>query len=154
MVNLFKSLFKVPEPAGPEVLVRRFTVEDPTINQFEVEGDAFTVNSEGDMTFRLFEVELPEGIENCVLLFRAKIRTEAEAGAAYQEMWVRLPRKGEFFSKGFDKPVAGTTDWVTCEIPFFLKKGQTPDLVKLNVVAHGTVRIWIKDIELVQQPLA
>jgi hypothetical protein len=154
MVKLFKSLFKVPEPAGPEVLVRRFTVADPTINRFEVDGDAFVVSASGDMTFRLFEVELPEGTESCQLLFRAKIRTEAETGAAYQEMWVRLPGKGEFFSKGFDKPVAGTTDWVTCEIPFFLKKGQTPDLVKLNVVAHGTVRIWIKEIELVQQPLA
>lgn len=154
MVNLFKSLFKVPEPAGPEVLVRRFTVDDLTINQFDVDGDAFVVNSEGDMTFRLFDVELPEGIENCLLLYRAQIRTEAEAGSAYQEMWVRFPGRGEFFSKGFDKPVAGTTHWVTCEIPFLLKRGQSPSRVKLNVVAHGTVRIWIKDIELVQQPLA
>ncbi len=100
MVRLFKSLFKVPEPAGPEVLVRRFTVSDRTINRFEVDGDAFVVNAAGDMTFRLFEVELPEGTESCQLLFRAKIRTEAEAGAAYQEMWVRLPGKGEFSRKG------------------------------------------------------
>ena len=35
----------------------------------------------------------------------------------------------------------------------YLKNGQSPDLLKLNLVAEGSGRLWIKDIELSQTPL-
>ena len=66
-------------------------------------------------------------------------------------MWCRLPGQGEFFSKGFQHAVTDSTDWAACETPFFLKAGQRPDLVKLNVVCDGIV--WIRAIELLQTRL-
>jgi len=69
-------------------------------------------------------------------------------------MWCRLPGRGEFFSKGVDQAVEGTTDWVSCEIPFYLKKGQRPDLIKLNLAIEGSGKVWIRDVELLKTPLS
>jgi hypothetical protein len=44
--------------------------------------------------------------------------------------------------------VSGTTDWASYEVPFFLKKSERPDLIKLNVVIEGSGTVWIKDITL------
>jgi WD40 repeat protein len=74
-------------------------------------------------------------------------------GRAYPEMLCRFPGIGEAFSKGFDSAVEGTTDWVSCQTPFFLKKGERPDLIKLNVVIEGKGTVWIKNVELLRTPL-
>ncbi len=68
-------------------------------------------------------------------------------------MWCRLPGHGEFFSKGFPNAVKGTTEWAAYEISFYLKKGQSPDLIKLNLAFEGAGTVWIKDVELLQAPL-
>jgi len=68
-------------------------------------------------------------------------------------MWCRMPGGGEYFSKGLANPVKGTTDWASYETPFFLKKGERPDLIKLNVVIEGKGTLWVKDVELLQGPL-
>ncbi len=88
-----------------------------------------------------------------MITYRAHIKTEELENKAYLGMWCRLPGKGEFFSKGLHHAVTGTNDWASCEIPFYLKKGQSPNLLKLNLVAEGSGRLWIKDIELSQTPL-
>jgi len=49
--------------------------------------------------------------------------------------------------------VTGSNDWATYETPFFLKKGEKPDLIKLNLVVKGSGKIWVKDVELLQGPL-
>ena len=70
---------------------------------------------------RLFEVGDID-IENARLIYQAKLRTEGVEGQVYLEMWCRFPGKGEFFSRGLQTPLTGTTDWTTEETPFFLKK--------------------------------
>ncbi len=30
----------------------------------------------------------------------------------FVEMWVRIPGKGEFFSRGLDRPITGTMSWM------------------------------------------
>jgi hypothetical protein len=66
---------------------------------------------------------------------------------------VRAPSKGEFFSKGLDQKVRGTTGWATYEIPFFFNKGERADLVKLNVAFEGPGgSVTIKDVELLKGP--
>ncbi len=65
-------------------------------------------------------------------------------------MWCKFEGKGEYFSKGFNQALSGTNDWVTREIPFFLKKGQRPDAVKLNIVIEGKGKVWVRDIELLK----
>ncbi len=98
-------------------------------------------------SFRLFEVE-GVNVEDAVLTYRARLRTENVQGQAYLEMWVRVPGIGEAFSRGLHAPLSGTIDWTSQEIPFFLEAGQTADLVKLNVVIDGTGTAWIDEIHL------
>jgi hypothetical protein len=102
---------------------------------------------------RLFEVTGPT-CDACRLVYRAKLRARTLQAPAFLEMWVRLPDKGQFFSRGLDQVVSGSVDWMTVEIPFFLQKGQQADLVKLNVSFQGGGgSLWIKDVELLKAPL-
>ena len=87
------------------------------------------------------------------MIYQAKLKTKNVKGKAYLEMWCRFPGKGEFFSKGLQTPVSGTTDWASCQTPFFLKEGERPDLIKLNLVIEGTGTVSIKDIEVTKGPL-
>ena len=104
-------------------------------------------------TVRLFEVELTD-IDNCMLTYRARLKSEDVLGRAFLEMWCRIPGRGEFFSKGFHNALKGTNDWASYEVPFYLKRGQQPDLVKLNLTVEGRAKVWLKDIELWHTGLA
>jgi hypothetical protein len=68
-------------------------------------------------------------------------------------MWVRFPGKGEFFSRGLNRPMTGTMSWLTISTPFFLQEGQKPDLIRLNLVVSGSGRVWIDDVRLLRRPL-
>jgi len=92
-------------------------------------------------------------IEDARLLYQARVRTENVDGQVYLEMWCHFPGKGEFFSRGLQSTLTGTTDWTTVETPFFLQKGEKPDYVKLNLVINGTGTAWIDDIKLTKGPL-
>jgi hypothetical protein len=89
-----------------------------------------------------------------MLTYRAEMKTEDLKGRAFLEMWCGLPGRGEFFSKGFQQAVSGTIGWSRYETPFYLKKGQKPDLIKLNLVIEGTGKVWLRHVELLQTPLA
>jgi hypothetical protein len=109
------------------------------------EDDGWRIEAKAPRTVPLFEIAEP-GVEDCQVIYRARLKTENMQGKAYLEMWCRFPGKGEFFSKGILNPVSGTTDWASYQTPFFLKKGERPDLIKLNVVIEGAGTLWIKDI--------
>lgn len=154
MFKFLKSLFKMPEPAGPPEKIKGFTPSDKTINQDSIksENDVWIIETKEKNTIRLFEIPNPN-LEKCFITYRAKLKTENVQGKAYLEMWCRLPGGREFFSKGFQNAVKGTNEWGTYEIPFYLKEGQKPDLIKLNITIEGTGKIWIKEIELLKTPL-
>ena len=101
---------------------------------------------------RLFELGDID-IENARLIYQAKVRTEGVEGQVFLEMWCHFPGKGEFFSRGLQTPLTGTTNWTTEETPFFLKKGENPDNVKLNLVINGKGTAWIDDIRVLKGPL-
>jgi hypothetical protein len=101
---------------------------------------------------RLFETGGLD-VENAILVYNAKIKNENLQGTAFLEMWVSFPGKGEFFSRGLQNPVTGTMDWSSAMTPFFLKRGENPDNVKLNLVVNGTGTVWIDDIKLAKGPL-
>jgi len=135
--------------------MRSFSPSAPTISKDSVvpESDRWRITGSGEtQTVRLFEVIDP-GVEHCVLTYRAQLKTESLEGKAYLEMWCRLPERGEFFSKGLHNAVQGTNDWASYEIPFFLRRGQKPDLLKLGLVMEGAGTLWIKDVQLLQTPL-
>jgi hypothetical protein len=66
---------------------------------------------------------------------------------------VSFTRAWGIFFKGAEQAVKGTTDWASYEIPFSLKNGQRPDLIKLNLVIEGRGKVWLKDIQLLKTPM-
>ncbi|MCK4303347.1 MAG: hypothetical protein KAY24_03845 [Candidatus Eisenbacteria sp.] len=103
-------------------------------------------------TVRLFETGDID-IEDARLIYEAKLRTEDVEGKVYLEMWCHLPGKGEAFSRALHSPLSGNNEWTSQETPFFLKKGENPDNVRLNVVVEGKGTVWIDEIRLVKGPL-
>lgn len=151
-------------PAGVEVTeIRRFALDNTEglITQSGVRIDE-QISSDGNgslrieamepTTIRLFETGDMD-IENTRLIYQAKVRTENVEGQVYLEMWCHFPGKGEYFSKGLMNPLSGTNDWTAAETPFFLKKGENPDNVKLNLAIDGKGTVWIDDIRLLKAPL-
>ncbi len=134
--------------------LKTFTTADPTISKDLTVTDekAWLADCRKAQTIRLFEVKDP-GVEQCMVIYRAKLKTENLTGQAYLEMWCRFPGKGEFFSRGLNHALTGSNDWASYETPFFLKKGQKPDLIKLNIVVKGAGKVWVKDVELLKGPL-
>ncbi len=151
------------KPSRGEVELKRFPVDslDGIITRSGTELDKDTssdgrgslrVVATGPNTVRLFEVSDVD-VEDARLIYRAKLRSEMLEGQAYLEMWCHFPGKGEFFSRGLQNPVSGTMNWITAETPFFLKKGEKPDMIRLNLVIDGKGKVWIDDVRLLKGPL-
>ena len=155
MLRWLKSLFSMPKPAGPPQTIRTFSVNERTITQdgVRVDADAIGIESTGSRTVRLYDVKDP-GVQQCIVTYRAEMKAERVDGRAFLEMWCSFPGRGEFFSKGLHQPLSGTSDWARFEIPFYLKRGQTPDLIKLSLVVEGQGIVWLKNIELLKTPLS
>ena len=155
MLGWLRALLGPPKPAGPPSPLRAFGPADRPITRDGVtaDGGGWRVDAREARTVRLFEVADP-AVEACMLAYRARLRVQGAQGRVYLEMWCRLPGRGEFFSKGFDHAVTGSADWGSYEVPFYLKRGQRPDLVKLNLVTEGAATAWIADVALLKTPLA
>ncbi len=152
---LRRSPVVAPE-AMPRVLWTPTTPAAPVASPLSqdlvpIEGHGWQATCTSTQVFRLFEVPNP-GVEDCTVLYQAKLKTEGLKGRAYLEMWCRFPGLGEAFSRGLDNTVSGTTDWVACQTPFFLKKGESPELIRLNLVIEGPGKVSIKDIRLEVSP--
>jgi hypothetical protein len=154
MLNWLKSIFNTPKPSGPPKTIRLFHTSDATLSKdsITVAQDCWVVDAKEDQTIRLFEIQNPD-VEQCLVTYRATMKSEDLAGRAFLEMWCRLPARGEFFSKGLNQAVTGTTDWASYEIPFYLKKGQRPELIKLNLVIEGRGKVSMKDVQLLKTRL-
>jgi hypothetical protein len=152
--NFLSSILLRKEPglSVAPVALAHFGVTDPTLSgDLVVDGDAWLVDSNEPQVVRLFEVPDPE-ISQGLLIYRTSLKSQQLSGRAYLEMWCRLPGRGEFFSRGLNQTLSGTTAWSSFEVPFRLKKGQRPDLVKLNLVVEGRGKVWIRDVELLRMP--
>jgi hypothetical protein len=113
---------------------------------------ALRVTAAAPVTVRLFETgDIP--VDNARIIYQARLRADNVQGQAYLEMWCRFPGKGEFFSRAMHAPLSGTAEWSSQETPFFLKSGEDPDEIKLNLVINGTGTVWIDDIRLIKGPL-
>lgn len=113
---------------------------------------AARIQVEGPTTIRLYETGDLD-VEQARIIYEAKLRTEAVEGPVYLEMWCSFAGKGEFFSRALQSPLTGTTEWTTQQTPFFLKAGENPDNVKLNLVVGGKGTVWIDDVKLTKGAL-
>jgi hypothetical protein len=141
------SLRAMPVMGLDGVLTRSGISFDPEITS---DGNgSIRIVAEEPTTVRLYELEDID-VENARLIYRARVRAEDLEGQAYLEMWCHFPGHGEFFSRALQSPLSGSVEWTRQETPFFLQKGQNPDLVKLNVVIEGKGTVWIDDIEVMK----
>ncbi len=159
----FAILLNCSKPSTEVVELKKFPIDgmEGIITQSGVQFDK-DVSSDGNGSLkitateptvvRLFELGDID-VENARLIYQAKVRTEAVEGQVFLEMWCHFPGKGEYFSRGLQTPLTGTTNWTTEETLFFLKKGENPDNVKLNLVINGKGTAWIDDIRVLKGPL-
>jgi hypothetical protein len=156
MLNWLKSIFswKPPKPAGPPQLVHAVPQEEVPLARDNVvrEGDAWRIHADAPGLVRLYDIELRR-LEQCILTYRLRLKSQDVSKGVYLEMWCRVAGMGEFFSKGLMHKVRGTTDWSEYEVPFFLKRGQQADLVKLGVTFEGPGTVWVKEAQVFQTPL-
>jgi len=156
------AFLSVAHGGGQDVLkVWKLDSLDEVLTKSGVEIDK-TVSSDGNgslkiiatqpTVIRLFETD-ELGVDNAQLAYQAHLRTQDVKGKVFLEMWCRFPDKGEFFSRGLQSALTGTVGWTSNETPFFLRKGEKPDKVKLNVVIDGTGTVWVDDVKLVKRPL-
>ena len=110
------------------------------------------IDAAGPATVHLYEAGDLD-VENARLIYRAKLRTENVDEKVYLEMWCHFPQAGDFFSRGLAAALSGSNSWVTVETPFFLKAGENPDQIKLNLVFEGAGTVWIDDIHLIRGPV-
>ncbi|OGW53033.1 MAG: hypothetical protein A2Y81_09795 [Nitrospirae bacterium RBG_13_43_8] len=162
-VSLIFAVVGCAKSSTEVVELKRFPLDtvEGIITQSGVEIDK-TVSSDGKGSLKITATEptvvrlFDTGdidVENARLIYQAKVRTEGIDGKVYLEMWCHFPGKGEFFSRGLQTPLTGTTNWTTEETPFFLKKGENPDNIRLNIVIDGEGTAWIDDIRLLKGPL-
>jgi len=105
------------------------------------------IEAAGPVAIPLFNID-DVRIDDTQLIYEAKIKSESLSGQAYLEMWCVFKDKGEYYSRGFDSAIAGTTEWQTIKTVFLLRKNEMPDQIKLNVVVNGVGTVWIDDIQL------
>jgi len=91
-------------------------------------------------------------IENTRLVYQAKLKSEDLDGAAFLEMWCKVG-SGQYFSRGLASTISGTKDWQKVSTAFILNKGQTAQIVTLNLVVNGIGTVWVDDIQLSKKPL-
>jgi hypothetical protein len=162
-VALAGAIISCGKPSAKDVVLKRYSGDSldgviqvsgiQTDNRIRSEGDgSLRISLTEPSVIRLFETGEID-IEEATLVYQAKLRTEGIQGRVYLEMWCHFEGKGEFFSRGLDAPLSGTNNWASVEIPFFLKAGENPDNVKLNVVGEGTGTVWVDDVRLVKRPL-
>jgi hypothetical protein len=144
-------------------IIRQFPLDDMTgvIYQSNAQIDK-TVSADGrgslkiettePITVPIFEINDLK-IDNAKIFYQAKVRTKDVIGQVYLEMLCHFPNKGEFFSRGQETLLTGTTEWTSQEIPFVLQKGEIPDIIKLNLVINGHGTVWVDDIALSRGPL-
>lgn len=144
---------QLPTPAGPPKVVRTLgPADEPITGGVTWDGDELQVTADQAGSIRLFEVSLPQ-IDQAMLAYRFRIRTEDLEPHVYPEMWCRVAGFGEAFSRGMDRKVRGTNNWLTVDIPFYLQKDQFADMLRLNLVFEGPGTVHLKDIEVLATPL-
>ncbi len=84
--------------------------------------------------------------------YSARLKSEGLEGNAYLELWVGIAGMGEFFSRGLNDPITGTSDWVGRAVPFKLEPQHDPELYRLNLVITGPGTVWIDDLKIATAP--
>jgi serine/threonine protein kinase len=172
--SLRRSSISDAQPRAVKVVHAFATNDTPISHDLVPEDGGWSVSCTSTQVFRLFEVrnpitrallqrlaapeegqrkQFPNFLSPGVVTYRAKLKSEDFVGRAYLEMWCEFTGKGEAFSRGLDNPLTGSNDWAAYQTPFFLRAGEEPEFIRLNLVVEGKGKVFIKDIQLLCGPL-
>jgi hypothetical protein len=140
------------ERAAPSDVISLKKLSAATLGtRISQDGGAVRIDAQTPVTINIATADISaQHLENTTLFYRAAMKAKGLSGTAYLEMWVHFPgeRGGSYFSRGLDNPLAREEDWKEFATPFFLKPGEVPDRVTLNLVINGTGTVWIRDVRL------
>jgi len=146
--------FQPPAASGEPRRIRAIEPDESPIASTAVwRGSELEVTAEQATTVHLFEVPLTD-LEQCAIAWRFRISTSGLASPVYAEMWCRIAGMGEFFSRALNQKLHGDNASVSVELPFYMKKGQQPELLKLNLIFEGPGSARLQDLEILATPLA
>lgn len=142
----------------PEIIktyeITRNDIIDDTLAVFQKD---ISFDENGSLMFQIDNPEIIHlyetgdlDLESCWLEYSVQIQTENVQGAVYLEMWCVIAAN-EYFSRSLNHKISGTNNWQITSTPFFLKKGQNPTNIKLNLVFDGKGIVWIDDIKLIKR---
>ena len=105
------------------------------------------IDASGPIAIPLYNID-DVRVDDAQIIYEAKVKSESLNGQALLEMWCVFKDKSEFFSRGFDSVISGTSEWKTIKTVFILRKGEMPEQIKLNIMVNGVGTVWIDDIRL------
>jgi hypothetical protein len=154
VITWFRNLFgRADQPTGPPRKLGEISRNDvPLSSRARWTGNDLEVTVDAAETVRLFDVPLAQE-EQCRLELRFEMANGEVKEGVYAELWVRVPGRGEFFSKGLKQMRRGATYWSSCALPFVLRSGQRADLLKFNLVFKSRGSASLRRIELYSTPL-
>jgi hypothetical protein len=114
-------------------------------------GGSLKIDVNGNKSIPLYRFGLE--IDEAFLVYQAALRTENLDGETFLEMRVFFQSKGEFFSRNYQSPLSGTTDWTVKSTEFRLRKDEIPDAIELAIYVSGKGTVWIDDIKVLEKPL-
>ena len=109
------------------------------------------ITIEQPTTVQLYEVSNPNA-ENSDIIYQAKLKAKDFGGDAYLQMQIHYPSGGQTEAHNYDKAIGGSTDWVAMETKANIRKGQKPDVVRLNLILNGGGTVWVDDVHLRKVP--
>ena len=113
---------------------------------FDSDG-SYMLRADTSAVFHLFTVHNTD-VENTAIVYSAMVQAENLKGRCYLEMWCFFPGRGRYFSRGLDNALTGNNDWTKISTPFFLREGENPDSIYLNIVTQGSGTVYIDNIIL------
>jgi hypothetical protein len=142
-------------PVAMAEVVKQLSLDDPGALGTVIEKDSslqkVKIKTLWPTTICLGEVT-GLNVEKARLLYQAKVKSNLIEGTAYLEMWCQVDG-ANYFSRGKNSVVKGSSDWKLLETPFFLQKGQKTNRVTLNLVVEGRGTVWIDEVTLARTPL-
>jgi hypothetical protein len=154
---------KKEEPPAPPMELVSFTADtldlvlmaDYVYSDEEIfaEGSgAIRLTTEMPMSVDIYAVDYPE-VENRLLVYKAKIRSQELVGDASLAMKVTLTTGTAFDARQEPSTaVGGTTDWTECEASLLIPAGSEVKSVVLGFSVDGFGTAWIDDLRVISAP--
>jgi hypothetical protein len=144
-------------PTASSQVVKEFSLDDASAIGLKIQTDtavksgspaSVRIETLWPVTVCLAQVDGLD-VETAALVYQGRVKTDI-VGAAYLELWVEVGGQ-EYFSRGMDNAIEGSSDWKTLQTPFFLRKGQKAQKATLNIVINGHGTVWVDSLVLLKR---